>query len=146
MSTLVEIICPFSQKCPQKWVEQHFEQTGDRLLACCAYERLDRVLLVAQISPTTDRGEHAAFLRLAHQEGIIESYEYLTCYPMSAFLNPTLDTHEQMRCFPLRDGESWLPAIDHPNKVYICLDKPFMASDQTLWLAEYQVRWMFEDI
>jgi hypothetical protein len=60
-------------------------------------------------------------------------------------LNPPPDRQEQMSSFPLRDGESWFPAIDHPNKVYICLDKPLMESNQILWLATYQVQWAYED-
>jgi hypothetical protein len=146
VSTLVEVICYNSLKNAQKEVEQRLEQIGDRLLARCAYEELDRVLLVAQFAPRTDEREHSAFLLPALHHGMIESYEFMTSYPVSALLNPTLDREQLMRLFPLRDGESWFPAIDHPNKVYICLDKPFMASNQTLWLMKYQVRWEFEDI
>ncbi len=104
------------------------------------------MLLLVQLSALKDESEDDAFLRLALQQGIIESYEYVTCYPVSAFLNPALDMHEQMRCFPLRDGESWLPALDSPNKVYICLDRPFMASNQIAWLVKHQIPWKFEDI
>jgi hypothetical protein len=139
VSTLVEIICSISQRSAQKTVEEHFEKAGDQFLARCAYEDLGQVLLVVQLSATTDEDEHNAFFRLALEQGIIDSYEYLTCYPVSAFLNPSLDRQEQMRHFPLRPGESWFPAIDHPNKVYICLDKPFMAADQTAWLLEHQL-------
>jgi hypothetical protein len=146
MSTLIEIICSISQKDAQKTVEQHFAQSSDHLLARCAYEELDQVLLVFQLSPLTDESEHSAFLKLTLQRGIIDSYEYVTCYPVGAFLNPSLGRQEQMRGFPLQNGESWFPAIDHPNKVYICLDKPFMASNQTAWLIRHQIRWEYEDI
>ena len=145
MSTLVEIICSISQDRTQKIIE-HFEQAGDRLFACCVYEELDRILLVIQVSPAADETELSTFLRFGRREGLIESYEYVTCYPVSAFLDPSLDLQEQMSSFPLRYGESWFPAIDHSHKVYICLDKPFMAFNQTTWLTKHQVRWEFEDI
>jgi hypothetical protein len=146
MSILVEIICLISQKGAQKTVEERVEQTSDRLLARCAFEELDRVLLVVQLSPTTDENEYTAFFQRALQQGIIESYEYVTCYPVIAFLEPSPSRHEQMSSFPLRDGESWFPAIDHPNKVYICLDKPLMASNQSAWLIKHQARWEYEEM
>lgn len=145
MSILVEIVCPISQKDARKTLEQHFEHANDRVLARCEYEELDRALLVVQLSPMTDESKHADFLQSALQSDIVESYGYVTSYPVSAFLNPSLDRYEQMQDFPLRYGESWLPAIDNPNKVYICLDKPFLASSQTAWLSNHQVRWEYED-
>ena len=145
VSTCIEIICFLDQKSVQTTIKQRFEQTGDRILASCVYEEFERILLVVQLSPTTDRREHTIFLQKALQLGHIEFYEYVACYPVSVFLDPSLDRDEHKRWFPLRVGESWYPALDHPHKVYLCLTRPFLAPAQVAWLNQNQARWEFEN-
>lgn len=143
MSTCVEIISLLDQKNPQAIVKYLSEQAGVQILASRMYEELERVLIFVQLSPPTD--EHTLFLQWALQRGLIESYEFMTCYPVSVFLDLSRDRDEYMRGFPLREGESWYPALDHLHKVYICLSKPFLTSTQTTWLNQHQARWEFED-
>src|ERR1700737_503478 len=145
MGISVEIVCALSQKNAQTVVEQHFKETGDLLLACCLYEELDRVLLIIRLLPTTDLQECTAFLQLALQQATIVSYEYVVCSLVSAFLNPALDLETQMSGFPLDFGDAWFPAIDHPHKIYLCIDMPPMTPAQIAWLSERQAKWEYED-
>jgi hypothetical protein len=145
MNMLVEIICTLSQESAQATIEEYFKQAGDRLIARCVYEEFDRVLLLIRLSPAAVESEHTAFLRIALQQGIVETYEYVICYLVSAYLDASANKLEQMRGFPLQPGESWFPAIDHPGKIYICIDDPLMTPDQAAWLIKHQVRWEYED-
>ena len=144
MSTTVEIICTLSQQDAQTIVEQHFNETGDLLLARCPYEELDRVLLLVRLLPTADMQECTAFLQLAIQQGTIESYEYVVCTLVSVYLNSSPDRETQMSGFPLDFGDAWFPAIDHPNKVYLSIDMPPITDKQIAWLNEHQAKWEYE--
>src|ERR1700719_197107 len=101
MGISVEITCALSQKNAQAMVEQHFNKTGDVLLARSIYEELDRVLLIVRLLPTADMHEHTAFLQLALEQGAIESYEYVVCTLVGIYLKPTPDRETQMHGFPL---------------------------------------------
>lgn len=144
MGISVEIVCDLSQKNAQTVVEQHFNKTGDLLLARCLYEELDRALLVVRLLPSADMREHSVFLQLALQQATIESFEYVICSLVSAYLNPTPDRETQMRNFPLDFGDAWFPAIDHPGKIYLCIDMQPMTHEQTAWLIEHQAKWEYE--
>jgi len=145
MGISVEIVCALSQKNAQTAIEEHFNETGDLLLSRCFYEELDRVLLLVRLLPTTDMQECTAFLQLALQQATIESYEYVICSLVSVFLNPSLDRETQMSGFPLDFGDAWFPALDHPNKVYLCIDMPPMTPAQTAWLSDHQAKWEYEN-
>jgi len=144
MGVSVEIICALSQKNAQAAVEQRFNKTGDLLLARCLYEELDRVLLIVRLLPTTDMHECTAFLQLALEQATIESYEYVICSLVSVYLKPAPDRETQMHGFPLDFGDAWFPAIDHPGKIYLCIDMPPMTHEQTAWLIEHQAKWEYE--
>jgi hypothetical protein len=145
MSTTVEIICTLSQYDAQTIVEEHFNETGDLLLARCPYEEVDRVLLLVRLLPTTDIQECTAFLQLAAQQGTIESYEYVVCTLVSVYLKPSPDRETQMSGFPLDFGDAWFPAIDHPDKIYLSTDVPPMTDKQIAWLNEHQAKWEYEN-
>jgi hypothetical protein len=145
MGISVEIVCALSQKNAQTAVEEHFNETGDLLLSRCFYEELDRVLLIVRLLPTTDMQECTAFLQLALQQDVIASYEYVICSLVSVFLNPSLDRETQMSGFPLDFGDAWFPALDHPNKVYLCIDMLPMTPAQTAWLSDHQAKWEYEN-
>ncbi len=74
---------------------------------------------------------------------IMESFEYVTYHLVVAFLDPSLDMEKQMHHFPLQPGESWFPAIDNPNQIFICIDRPLMTPRQAAWLLEHEVRWAY---
>lgn len=145
MGISVEIVCTLSQKNAQTAIEQHFNETGDLLLARCLYEELDRVLLLVRLLPTTDIHECTAFLQRALQQATIESFEYVICSLVSVYLNPSLDRETQMSGFPLDFGDAWFPAIDQPNKVYLCIDMLPITPAQVAWLNEHQAKWEYED-
>ena len=145
MGVSVEIVCVLSQKNVQTVIEQHFNETGDLLLARCPYEELDRVLLLVRLLPTTDIQECTAFLQRARQEATIESYEYVVSALVSAYLTPEPDRDTQMRDFPLDVGDAWFPALDHPNKIYLSIDMPPMMREQIAWLSEHRAKWEYED-
>ena len=145
MGVLVEIVCVLSQKDAQVAVEQHFNETGDILLARSLYEELGRVLLVFRLSPTTDIQECTDFLQHALHESIIESYEYVVSTLVSVSLNPVPARETQMRDFPLAAGDAWLPAVDDPRKVYLSIDVMPMTNEQITWLNEHQVAWKYEE-
>lgn len=145
MGMSVEIVCALSQKNAQIVVAEHFTETGDRLLARCPYEELDRVLLIVRLLPATDMQECTAFLQLALQQATIESYQYVICSLVSVYLNPLPDRETQMSGFPLDFGDAWFPAIDNPNKIYLCIDTPPMTAEQIAWLSEHQAKWEYED-
>ena len=90
MSTCVEIIGFLDQKNPQAIVKHFFEQVGVQILSSCVYEELERILIFARLSPTTDKFKHILFLKRALQQGAIESYTFMTCYcfPHSHLLPP----------------------------------------------------------
>ena len=145
MGVSVEVICALSQKNAQAAVEQHFNKTGDLLLTRCPFEELDRVLLVFRLLPTADMQEHTAFLQLALEQATIESYEFVICSLVGVYLNPAPDRETQMQGFPLDFGDAWFPAIDQPNKVYLCIDMPPITGAQIAWLSEHQAKWEYED-
>lgn len=145
MGISVEIVCALSQKNVQAAVEQRFNETGDLLLARCPYEELDRVLLLVRLLPTADMLECTAFLQRALKESAIESFEYVICSLVSVYLNPSSERETQMSDFPLDFGDAWFPAIDHPNKIYLCIDMPPMTSEQIAWLSKHQAKWEYED-
>jgi hypothetical protein len=145
MGVSVEIICDISQKNAQAAVEQHFNKTGAILLARCPYEELDRVLLIVRLLSTADIHEHTAFLQLALEQATIESYEYVICSLVSVYLKPEPDRETQMQGFPLDFGDAWFPAIDQPDKIYLCIDMPPVTGAQIAWLSEHQAKWEYED-
>jgi hypothetical protein len=145
MGVSVEIICALSQKNAQAAVEQRFNKAGDLLLTRCLYEELDRVLLIVRLLPTADMHECTAFLQLALEQATIESYEYVICSLVSVYLKPAPDRETQMHGFPLDFGEAWFSAIDHPNKIYLCIDMPPVTGAQTTWLSERQAKWEYVD-
>ena len=145
MGVSVEIVCLLSQVEAQATVEQHFNETGDILLARSPYEELGRVLLVFRLLPTTDIEECTVFLQNALQESTIESYEYVVSTLVSVSLNPVPDRETQMRDFPLDAGDAWLPAIDNPRKVYLSIDVMPMTNEQRTWLSEHQATWKYEE-
>ncbi len=145
MGVSVEIVCVLSDKDAQTTVEQHFNKTGDLLLARSPYEELDRVLLVFRLLPTTDIQECTTFLLNAIQQSAIESYEYVTSTLVSVSLNSVSGRDIQMRDFPLAPGDAWLPAIDDPHKVYFSIDMMPMTNEQITWLSDHQATWKYEE-
>jgi hypothetical protein len=129
----------------QAAVEQHFNETGDILLARSPYEELDRVLLAFRLLPTTDIQECTTFLQDALHQSTIESYEYVVSTLVSVSLNPVSDRETQMRDFPLAAGDAWLPAIDDPRKVYLSIDVMPMTNEQITWLSDHKANWKYED-
>lgn len=145
MGVSVEIVCVLSQRDAQAAVEQHFNETGDILLARSPYEELGRVLIVFRLLPHTDIEKCTAFLQNALQKSTIESYEYVVSTLVSVSLNPVPDRETQMRDFPLDAGDAWLPAIDDPRKVYLSIDVRPITNEQITWLNEHQATWKYED-
>ena len=145
MGVSVEIVCVLSQKEAQATVEQHFNETGDLLLARSPYEELDRILLVFRLLPTTDIQECSIYLQNALQQSTIESYEYVTSTLVSISLNPVSDRDTQMHDFPLAPGDAWLPGLDNPYKVYLSIDVMPMTNEQITWLNEHQATWKYEE-
>lgn len=141
--TLIEVVCPLSQQSAQTTLEQYFKQTGDLLISRRIYPLVDAVLLVIRLLDPANVSKHRMFLDQALQGGLISSYEYVTCDLVTASLDSPPDICDQMRDFPLRPGESWFPAIDDPHQAYICLDTPWMTSEQIAWLLEHQVKWTY---
>lgn len=145
MGVLVEIVCVLSQKDAQAAVEQHFNETGDFLLARISYEELGRVMLAFRLSPTTDIEECTAYLLNALQQSTIESYEYVVSTLVSISLNPVPDRETQMRDFPLDSGDAWFPAIEDPHKVYLSIDMMPITNKQITWLRSHQATWKYEE-
>lgn len=145
MGVSVEIVCVLSRKDAQAAVEQHFDETGDLLLARTSYEDLDRVLLAFRLLPTTDIQECTTFLQNALQQSTIESYEFVVSTLVSVYLNPLPDRETQMRNFPLDSGDAWFPAIDDPRKIYLSIDMMPMTKEQIIWLSEHLATWKYED-
>lgn len=145
MGVSVEIVCVLSQEDAQAAVEQHFNETGDILLARSPYVDLDRVLLVFRLLPTTRIEECTTFLQNALHESTIESYEYVVSTLVSVSLNAASDRDTQMRDFPLAAGDAWLPAIDDPRKVYLSIDVMPMTNEQITWLNNHQATWKYEE-
>jgi hypothetical protein len=145
MGVSVEIVCVLSQKDAQAAVEQHFNETGDHLLARSPYEELGRVLLVFRLLPTTGMQECTAFLRHALREGAIESFEYVVSSLVSVSLHSPPARETQMRDFPLASGDAWYAALDDPDLVYLSIDMMPMTDEQIQWLNEHQARWKYED-
>lgn len=145
MGVLVEIVCLLSQEEAQAAVEQHFNETGDLLLARSPYEELDRVLLVFRLLPATDIQECTAYLQGALQESTIESYEFVASTLISITLQPVPDRQTQMRDFPLAAGDAWYPAIDDPRKVYLSVDIMPMTNEQMRWLKDHRATWKSEE-
>jgi hypothetical protein len=145
MGVSVEIVCVLSQKDAQVAVEQHFNETGDLLLARSPYEELDRVLLIFRLLPTTDIQECTAYLQDELQKSAIESYEFVASTLISISLKPEPDRETQMRDFPLDAGDAWYPAIDDPRKVYLSVDIMPMTNEQIRWLDGHQATWKLEE-
>lgn len=145
MGISVEIVCVLSQKDAQAAVEQHFNETGDLLLARIPYEELDRVLLVFRLLPTTDIQASTAFLNNARRDSTIESYEYVNSTLVSINLNPEPARETQMHDFPLDSGDAWYPALDDPRKVYLSIDMMPVTNEQIAWLRRHRVKWKYED-
>ncbi len=145
MGVLVEIVCVLSQEDAPAAVKNHFNGTGDILLARSPYEELGRVLLVFRLLPTTDIEACTMFLQNALKESTIESYEYVISTLVSVSLQSISDRDTQMRDFPLAAGDAWLPAIDDPRKVYLSIDVMPMTNEQIRWLNEHQVTWKYEE-
>ncbi len=141
MATLIEVVCPLSQKDMEASVEHYFKEMGDLLIGRRAYQELDAVLLVMQVQYAANLIKHRKFLDYALQQGFIESCEYVTCTLVTASLDASLDIWDQMHDFPLCPGESWFPAVDHPNQVYICLGTHLMTRNQAEWLIVHQATW-----
>src|SRR5690348_3939679 len=144
MGISVEIVCILSQEDAQAAVEQHFNETGDTLLARSLYEELDRILLVFRLLPTTDIQECTVYLQGALRESTIESYEFVTSTLITVSLKTVPDRETQMRDFPLDAGDAWYPAIDDPRKVYLSIDVMPMTNEQISWLNGHQATWKYE--
>jgi hypothetical protein len=134
-----------SQKDAQVAVEQHFNETGDLLLARSPYEELDRVLLIFRLLPTTDIQDCTAYLQDELQKSAIESYEFVASTLISISLKPEPDRETQMRDFPLDAGDAWYPARDDPQKVYLSIDMMPMTNQQMAWLRRHRAQWKYED-
>ncbi len=141
MATLIEVVCPLSQKDMEASVEHYFKEMGDLLIGRRAYQELDAVLLVMQVQYAANLIKHRKFLDYALQQGLIESCVYVTCTLVTASLDASLDIWDQMHDFPLCPGESWFPAVDHPYQVYICLGTHLMTRNQAEWLIVHQATW-----
>ena len=142
MTTLIEVVCPLSQKDMEASVEHYFKEMGDLLIGRRAYQELDAVLLVTQVQCAANLIKHRKFLDYALQQGFIESCEYVTCTLVTISLDASLDIWHQMHDFPLCPGESWFPAVNRPNQVYICLGKQLMTRNQAEWLIVRQATWV----
>lgn len=145
MGVSVEIVTVLSQKVAQAAIEQHFNETGDILLARTPYEELDRMLLVFRLLPTSDIQACTAYLQNAISQSTVESYEYITSTLVSVSLNAVPDRETQMRDFPLAPGDAWLPSIDDPRKVYLSIDMMPMTWEQITWLSDHHASWKYEE-
>ena len=131
MTILIEIVCSVSQEEPaQATIEAICKETGDLLIGRRVNEETQEVLLVVQLLQTVSMSRHTTALSHALQQGVISSFRYLSSDLVKISFDPSRDLREQMRDFPLRPGESWLPAIHNPHQAYVCLSRPLMLTEQ----------------
>ena len=144
MTILIEIVCSVSQEEPaQATIEAICKETGDLLISRRVNEETHEVLLVVQLLQTVSVSGYTTALSHALQQRVIASFRYVSSDLVKISFDPWRDLQEQMRDFPLRPGESWLPAIHNPHQAYVCLSRPLMLTEQAAWLLRRQVDWAF---
>src|SRR2546430_3133730 len=144
MTILNEIVCSVSQEeLAQATIEAICKEIGDLLIGRRVNEETHEVLLVVQLLQTVSVSRYTTALRHALQQGVIASFRYVSSDLVKISFDPSLDLQEQMRDFPLRPGESWLPAIHNPHQAYVCLSRPLMLTKQAAWLLKRQLAWAF---
>ena len=144
MTILIEIACSVSQEKPaQVTIEAFCKETGDLLIGRRVNEETHEVLLVVQLLQTVSVSGYTTVLSHALQQGVIASFRYMSSDLVKISFDPSRDLQEQMHDFPLRPGESWLPAIHNPHQAYVCLSRPLMLTEQAAWLLKRQLEWAF---
>ena len=144
MTILIEIVCSVSQEEPaQATIEAICKDTGDLLIGRRVNEETHEVLLVVQFLQTVSLSRYTTALSHALQQGVIASFRYVSSDLVKISFDPWRDLQEQMRDFPLRPGESWLPAIHNPHQAYVCLSRPLMITEQAAWVLRRQLEWAF---
>lgn len=142
MYTLIEIAYAISQQNVEAVIEHYFKESNNPLIGRSLFKETGEALLVVLLM-NPDTSGHSNFLKHLLQQGMITSFEYRHQYLVTASFDPPLDIRMQMQEFPLQPGESWFPAIDHPDQVYICLERCLMTAGQAAWMLKYQVRWAY---
>ena len=142
MYTLIEIAYAISQHNVEAAIQHSFKESNNSLIGRSLFEETDEALLVVLLTHP-NMSEHRNFLKHLLQQGMITSFEYRYQYLVTAFFDPPLDVRMKMQEFPLRPGESWFPAINHPGQVYICLERHLMTAEQAAWMLNHQVRWAY---
>ena len=64
-------------------------------------------------------------------------------YCVAIVLDPLVEVGMQLRDFPLRPGETWVPCTEQAHRVYLCMGQPLMAPQQAAWLLERDVEWEY---
>src|SRR2546430_11752328 len=140
MTILNEIVCSVSQEeLAQATIEAICKDTGDLLIGRRVNEETHEVLLVVQFLQTVSVSRYTPALSHALQQGVIASFRYVSSDLVKISFDPWRDLREQMRDFPLRPGESWLPAIHNSHQAYMCLSSPLMLTEQAAWLLRRQL-------
>ena len=142
MYTLIEIAYAISQQNAEATIAHYFKETGNLLIGHSIFEETGEVLLVVLLMHP-HKSEYTDYLKNLLLQGIVESFEYRFHYLVIVTLDSHLDIRMQMQDFPLQPGESWFPAVDHPDQVYICLERYLMTAEQAAWMLKHQVGWAY---
>ena len=142
MTTLIEIACLLlKEETVQALIEKYCQEKGNQLIGRSVYEEIGEVLLVVQVLHLTNVSKFVAILSHALHQGIIASFEYVTCDLATISSDPSLDLQKQMHDFPLSPGQSWFPAIHDSHQVYLYTSRPVLSPKQIVWLLEHKMEW-----
>lgn len=109
------------------------KQTDDELIGYRTYYD-SYVQFIVKLKHNDYIPKHQIVLGPALQAGAIISFTFTTCY-LVKLIFPAENDVARMENFPLRERESWFPALNEESEAYLCLTSGQLDRQQSNWIV-----------
>ena len=116
-------------------------ETGDEFLGREYFQEIDEWLFVVHLLEDFNLSKHVPILSQALEQKAIASFEFVQGNLVHL---SSQDILEQMHSFPLSLGDSWIPALNDVQSVFLCCHRRVLTPKQISWLVEHhEIRWHY---
>ena len=136
----IEIMVPLSQtQNVEPLLEVCCLDAGDKLLGRREFQEDREVLFMVVLMNALNGLKHISVLHNALQQQVITSFQF-THRSVLKLSSPTI--LELMHDFPMSYGDTWIPAINHPQSIYLSLPRLLLTGKQAVWILNHKnVTW-----